>query len=86
MNDKLSLLRQNYCRPVTIIGNTTYHLFPLENECHEGKTLLTKRPAPILHVQEFDPSGLEQSYLDETTGAELPVFAVFDLEGKQRLT
>jgi len=86
MNDNLSLLRQNYCRPVTITGNTTYHLFPLEKECHEGKTLLTKRPAPILHVQEFDPSGLEQSYLDETTGAELPVFAVFNLEGKQRLT
>jgi hypothetical protein len=86
MRNNLSLLRQNYCRPVTITGNTTYHLFPLEKECHEGKTLMTKRPAPILHVQEFDPSGLEQTYRDEITGAELPVFAVFNLEGKQRLT
>jgi hypothetical protein len=86
MSNNLSLLRQNYCRPVTISGKSTYHLFPLEMECHEGKTLVTKRPAPILHVQEFDPSGLEQTYRDETTGAELPVFAVFNLEGKQRLT
>lgn len=86
MSNNLSLLRQNYCRPATITGNTTYHLFPLETECDEGKTLLTKRPAPVLHVQEFDPAGLEQTYRDEATGAELPVFAVFNLEGKQRLT
>jgi hypothetical protein len=86
MSNNLSLLRQNYCRPVTITGNTTYHLFPLEKECTEGKSLLRKRTAPILHVQEFDPSGLEQTYRDEATGAELPVFAVFNLEGKQRLT
>jgi hypothetical protein len=86
MSNNLSLLRQNYCRPATVSGNRTHHLFPLEKECDEGKALLAKLPAPILHVQEFDPSGLEQTYRDEATGAELPVFAVFNLEGKQQLT
>ena len=86
MSNNLSLLRQNYCRPATVSGNRTHHLFPLEKECDEGKVLLAKTPAPILHVQEFDPSGLEQTYRDEATGAELPVFAVFNLEGKQQLT
>ena len=86
MSNNLSLLRQNFCRSATITGNISYHLFPLEKECGEGKTLLAKRPTPILHVQEFDPSGLEQTYRDEVTGAELPVFAVFNLEGEQRLT
>ncbi|MBV8416161.1 MAG: hypothetical protein JO251_13205 [Verrucomicrobia bacterium] len=86
MSNNLSLLRQNHCRPATIVGNTTHYLFPLERECDEGKALLAKAPAPILHVQELDPSGLEQTYRDEATGAELPVFAVFNLEGKQRLT
>jgi hypothetical protein len=86
MSTNLSLLRQNYCRPATVIGNATHHLFPLEKECDEGRALLAKTPVPILHVQEFDPSGLEQTYRDEATGAELPVFAVFNLEGKQQLT
>jgi hypothetical protein len=86
MSNNLSLLRQNYCRPTTVTGNRTHQLFPLEKECDEGKALLAKTPAPILHVQEFDPSGLEQTYRDEATGAELPVFAVFNLEGKQQLT
>ena len=39
----------------------------------------------ILHLQEFDPCGLQQTYRDESSGAELPVFAVFDLEGSHRL-
>ncbi|HYY28664.1 MAG TPA: hypothetical protein VE860_11995 [Chthoniobacterales bacterium] len=87
MSNNLSLLRQNYCRPATFTGNISYHLFPLEKECDEGKTVLRKRAAaPIFHLQEFDPSGLEQSYRDEATGAELPVFAVFNLDGKHRLT
>jgi hypothetical protein len=58
----------------------------LEKECDEGKALLAKAPAPLLDVQEFDPSGLEQTYRDEVTGAELPVFAVFNLEGKKQCT
>ena len=33
----------------------------------------------------FDPSGLSQTYRDQTTGAELPVFAVFNLEGSSEL-
>lgn len=86
MSNNLSLLRQNYCRPATVTGNATHRLFPLEKECDEGKALLAKTPTPILDVQEFDPSGLEQTYRDEVTGVELPVFAVFNLEGKQRLT
>src|SRR5215471_16236263 len=36
--------------------------------------------------EEFDPYGLQQTYWDEATGAELPVFAVFDLEGSHQLT
>ncbi|MBV8142999.1 MAG: hypothetical protein JOZ60_13255, partial [Verrucomicrobia bacterium] len=51
-----------------------------------GKTLLAKAPETPLHVQEFDPYGLQQTYRDDTTGVELPVFAVFDLEGDHRLT
>lgn len=86
MSNNLSLLRQNHCRPAAVLGNTTHYLFPLERECDEGRALLAKTPAPILHVQELDPSGLGQTYRDEATGAELPVFAVFNLEGKQRLT
>jgi hypothetical protein len=67
MSNNLSLLRQNHCRPATVTGNRTHQLFPLEKECDEGKALLAKTPAPILHVQEFDPSGLEQTYRDEAT-------------------
>jgi hypothetical protein len=57
----------------------------LEKECNEGKALLAQAPVPLLHLQEFDPSGLEQTYRDEATGAELPVFAVFDLEGSHQV-
>ena len=81
MSHNLNLLRQNYCRPATVIGKTDHYLFPLEQECGQGKTFLAKAPVPLLHLQEFDPSGLEQTYRDEATGAELPVFAVFNLEG-----
>jgi hypothetical protein len=34
----------------------------------------------------IDPSGLEQSYRDQATGALFPLFAVFNLEGKERRT
>ena len=86
MSNNLFLLRQNYCRPATVAGKTIHYLFPLEKGCEEGKALLAKTPAPIFDVQELDPTGLEQTYRDEATGAELPVFAVFNLEGNQRLT
>jgi hypothetical protein len=85
MSNNLNLLRQNYCRPATVTGKTAHHLFPLEQECDQGKTFLAKAPVTLLHLQEFDPSGLEQTYRDEATGAELPVFAVFDLEGDHQL-
>lgn len=85
MSHNLNLLRQTCCRPATVTGKTTNCLFPLEKECDEGKAFLAKAPAPLLNLQEFDPSGLEQTYRDEATGAELPVFAVFNLEGNCQL-
>jgi hypothetical protein len=85
MSQNLSLLRQNYCRPATLSGKTTHNLFPLEKECEEGKTLLAKAPKTLLNLQELDPYGLQQTYRDEGTGAELPVFAVFDLEGNHQI-
>jgi hypothetical protein len=85
MSENLNLLRQKYCRPGSITGKRTNHLFPLEEECEEGKTILAKDQKAILLFQEFDPSGLEQTYRDVASGAELPVFAVFDLQGSHRL-
>jgi hypothetical protein len=85
MSQNLNLLRQNYCRPATFTGKKNRDLFPLEKECEEGKALLAKTPNTRLHLQEFDPYGLHQTYQDESTGAELPVFAVFDLEGSHQI-
>jgi hypothetical protein len=85
MSENLNLLHRNYCRPGSFTGKRTDHLFPLEEECEEGKTLLATAPRRLLHLQEFDPRGLEQTYREEATGAELPVFAVFDLEGSHQL-
>ena len=85
MSQNLNLLRQKYCRPATFTGKRTDHLFPLEEECEQGKALLAKAPKTLLHLQEFDPCGLQQTYRDEASGAELPVFAVFDLEGSHQL-
>jgi hypothetical protein len=85
MSQNLNLLRQIYSQPATFAGKRTDHLFPLEEECEQGKSLLAIAPKTFLHLQEFDPSGLQQTYRDEATGAELPVFAVFDLEGNHQL-
>jgi hypothetical protein len=82
MNYNLNLLRQNYCRPADVTGKTMHNLLPLERECDQGRILLTKAPKELLHLQEFDPCGLGQTYRDVATGAELPVFAVFNLEGE----
>ena len=86
MSQNLHLLRQNYCRPATFTGKRSRDLFQLEKECEEGKVLLAKTPDTLLHLQEFDPYGLHQTYRDESTGAELPVFAVFDLEGNHQIS
>jgi hypothetical protein len=86
MNPNLDLLRQNHCRPAIATGKGANYLFPLEKECEQGKTLLAKSPKALLHLQEFSPYGLHQTYRDEATGVELPVFAVFDLEGKNQLS
>ena len=86
MSQNLNLLRQKYCRPAFFTGKRTDHLFPIEEECEQGKALLAKAPKTLLQLQEFDPYGLQQTYRDEASGAELPVFAVFDLEGSHQLT
>jgi hypothetical protein len=86
MSQNLNMLRQKYCRPASFTGKRTDHLFPLEEECEQGKALLAKGPKTLLHLEEFDPYGLQQTYRDEASGAELPVFAVFDLAGSHRLT
>jgi len=85
MSQNLHLLRQNYCRPASFTGKRSRDLFQLEKECEDGKALLAKAPYTVLHLQEFDPYGLHQTYRDESTGAELPVFAVFDLEGNHQI-
>jgi hypothetical protein len=86
MNQTVNLLRQNFCRPATARGKIALSLFPLERACDQGKILSAKAPKRILHLPEFNPSGLEQTYLDEATGAELPVFAIFDLAGTHRIS
>jgi hypothetical protein len=85
MNQNLDLLRQNSCRPVVVNGKGTHDFFPLEKECEQGKILLAKAPKMLLPAQDFNPYGLRQTYLEGGTGLELPVFAVFDLEGEHRL-
>ena len=85
MSENLNLLRRKYCRPSCFTGKRTDHLFPLEKECEEGKALLATAPKTLLHLQELDPYSLHQTYRDEASGAELPVFAVFDLEGSHQL-
>ena len=85
MSQNLNLLRQDYCRPATFTGKRSRDLFPLEKECEEGKALLAKTPNTLLHLQELDPYGLQQTYRDDFTGAELPVFAIFDLEGSHQI-
>jgi hypothetical protein len=83
MSQNLSLLRQEYCRPVILDGPSD--LFRLEKESAQGKVVLENPPKRFRQRQEFDPVGLLQSYRDEQTGAELPVFAVFNLEGSNQL-
>ena len=85
MKQNLDLLREDYCRPSIAIGKGTHYLFPLEKESEQGKALLAKIPKALLHLQEFSPYGLQQTYRDEATGLELPIFSVFDLEGKHQL-
>ena len=84
MSQNLNLLRQNYCRPATVPAIGIHYLFPLERECEEGKALLAKTPKTLLQFQKFNAYGLQQTYRDEATGTELPVFAVFDLEDKHQ--
>jgi hypothetical protein len=84
MSEKLILLRQNYCRPVAVDGPPDF--FPLERESAQGKAVLEKKPNRVQQLQRFNPHGLLQTYRDEQTNAELPVFAVFNLEGSNRLT
>jgi hypothetical protein len=84
MSQNLTLLRQKYCRPVALDGPPD--LFPLEKESDQGKAVLAKTPKKVQQLQRFNPHGLLQTYWDEQAGAELPVFAVFNLGGNNRLT
>jgi len=84
MSQKLTLLRQNYSRPVAVDGPPDF--FPLERESEQGKAVLAKKPNRVQQLQRFNPHGLLQTYRDGQTDAELPVFAVFNLEGSNRLT
>jgi hypothetical protein len=70
MSHNLNLLRQNYSRPASVGGRAIPIPFPLGRECHQAKMLLAKAPKKVLHLEEFDPAGLEQTYIDEATGAE----------------
>ncbi|MBW0000250.1 MAG: hypothetical protein JO015_14205 [Verrucomicrobia bacterium] len=85
MSQKLTLLRENHCRPAGLIEKADKGLFALEANSKQGRTLVAKAPWKRLPYLEFDPSGLNQTYRDEATGAELPVFAVFNLEGSHEL-
>jgi hypothetical protein len=84
MNYNLNMLRQNYCRPANPTTNAMAELFPLERGCEQGRILSAKASKAVLQLTEFDPCGLEQTYRDEATGVELPVFGVFNLEGDHR--
>ena len=84
MSQNLTLLRQNYCRPVAVDGPSD--LFPLERESEQGRAVLAKNLKKVQQLQRFNPHGLLQTYRDEQIKAELPVFAVFNLEGSNRLT
>jgi hypothetical protein len=85
MKQNLDLLRQNHCRPAVVTGKETNFLFRLEKQSEQGRALIAKTPERLLHLQEFSPYGLHLTYEDESTGLELPVFAVFDLEGDHQL-
>ena len=43
MSQNLNLLRQKYCRTVTVTGKRSNYLFPLEKECDEGKALTSRK-------------------------------------------
>jgi hypothetical protein len=84
MSQKLTLLRQNFCRPVAVDDLPDF--FPLERESEQGKAVLARKPAKVQQWQRFNPHGLLQTYRDEQTAADLPVFAVFNLGGSNRMT
>jgi hypothetical protein len=85
MKQNLDLLRQNHCRAAVVTGKATNFLFRLEKKSEQGRALVAKAPERLLDLQEFSPYGLHQTYQDKATGLELPVFAVFDLEGEHQL-
>jgi hypothetical protein len=84
MSQNLTLLRQNYCRSVPV--DLLPDLFPLEKQSEQGKAALERKPKTVQQWQRFNPHGLLQTYRDEQTAADLPVFAVFNLGGSNRLT
>jgi hypothetical protein len=85
MSNPLTSLREKYCRPANLTERVDHGLFTLEKHAGQGRSLIAHAPRKSLPYPEFDPCGLEQSYCDEKTGAELPVFAVFNLDGSSEL-
>jgi len=76
MNANLAKINQ-LSRPLLPVD-----LFPLESQTGEGKKLQSTRVKSA--YPELDPASLAQTYIDPTTGLELPLFEVFDLEGPAR--
>ncbi|HEY0793073.1 MAG TPA: hypothetical protein VGD78_18555 [Chthoniobacterales bacterium] len=85
MSNSLTALSEKHCRPANLTEKVDSGLFTLEKYTRQGRFLVARAPRKNLPYPEFDPSGLNQSYRDEKTGAELPVFAVFNLEGSPEL-
>jgi hypothetical protein len=86
MSDNLTLLREQHCRPAAgLRAPADKGLFPLERQTEAARRLRTHTAGQRLPYLELDPAGLKRTYRDAHTGALLPVFAVFNLEGPNQL-
>jgi hypothetical protein len=85
MSDNLTLLREQHCRPVGLLGKADKGLFPLERQTEAARRLRSQATGQRRPYLELDPAGLKRSYRDAHSGLPLPVFAVFNLEGSPQL-
>src|SRR5919199_1355874 len=86
MSDNLTLLREHYCRPAAgLRDQPDKGLFALERQTEAARQLRAQAAGRPLPYPEFDPRGLKRTYRDAASGALLPVFAVFNLEGSPQL-
>lgn len=84
MSSNLAKLKA-HCLPIRPAEFTEHQLFPLEMDTREGEKI-RKAHSSSETYPELDPAGLTQSYSDPGTGLELPVFGVFELNGKATKT